>query len=145
MRGRACPCNSHPGNRFTSSASRGLPGEGVCVSTLEEPCVFQTPRETRDLRAAFGNEEPAEAGDAQQASVRIWFSFSRRLMSGEVWKLVLTKLFRDVGPASSQGACGWLEICPDKYPSSLVSLLLFPAGQVKSICDNKSPAQGSQF
>lgn len=57
----------------------------------------------RDLRAAFGNEEPAEAGDAQQASMRIWLSFSRRLILGEVWKLVFTKLLRGVGPASSQG------------------------------------------
>lgn len=97
------------------------------------------------MRAAFGNEEPAEAGDAQQASMRIWFSFSRRLISGEAWKLVLTKLLRDVGSASFQGAQECLEVCPDKCPSSLVSLLLFPAGQVKSISEGKSPAQGSQF
>lgn len=29
----------------------------------------------RDLRAGFGNEEPAEAGDAQLASTWVWFSF----------------------------------------------------------------------
>lgn len=42
----------------------------------------------RDLRGAFGKEEPTEAGDAHQASMWVWFSFSRRLVWGEIWKPV---------------------------------------------------------
>lgn len=97
----------------------------------------------RYLRAAFLIEEPTEAGNSQQASTWVWFSFSGRLVWGEVWKLMTMELFRDVGPALSQGVQEHWEVCPEECLSSLVSLLLFPAGQAKSICDNKSPAQGS--
>lgn len=56
-----------------------------------------------------------------------------------------SKLDRDVGPALSQNGQKCLEVCPEECPSSLVSPLLFPAGQAKSIHDSKSPAQESQF